>query len=86
MSNNLLSYLFSRIHICCTKLHARPGVADRLLRDLQEAVNSVMENPGDKCTGAVSRHVWAKAEIGLPSPYGGIDYSCQNLQSIDVRL
>uniref|UniRef100_A0A671XMR4 sphinganine-1-phosphate aldolase n=1 Tax=Sparus aurata TaxID=8175 RepID=A0A671XMR4_SPAAU len=39
------------IHICCTVLHTRPGVADRFIRDVQEQVAIIMKNPKEKTTG-----------------------------------
>uniref|UniRef100_A0A671XMR9 sphinganine-1-phosphate aldolase n=1 Tax=Sparus aurata TaxID=8175 RepID=A0A671XMR9_SPAAU len=47
---NTLQYP-SSIHICCTVLHTRPGVADRFIRDVQEQVAIIMKNPKEKTTG-----------------------------------
>ncbi|KAM3863302.1 sphingosine-1-phosphate lyase 1 [Diretmus argenteus] len=41
----------SSIHICCTVLHTRPGVADQFIRDVKDQVASIMENPKEKTTG-----------------------------------
>lgn len=46
----------SAIHICCTKLHTRPGVVERLLNNLSECVNQIMENPKQKCSGAAAMY------------------------------
>ncbi len=40
------------VHICVTLRHTQPGVAERFLEDLREAVVHVRENPGEKGTMA----------------------------------
>ncbi len=36
------------VHLCVTLRHTQPGVADRFLEDLREAVRHIQENPGEK--------------------------------------
>jgi glutamate/tyrosine decarboxylase-like PLP-dependent enzyme len=38
----------SCVHICVTLRHARPGVAERFVKDLKAAVQHVKKNPGEK--------------------------------------
>jgi glutamate/tyrosine decarboxylase-like PLP-dependent enzyme len=38
----------SCVHICVTLRHTRPGVAERFLKDLKNAVEHVRQNPGEK--------------------------------------
>lgn len=40
------------VHLCVTLRHTQPGVADRFLENLREAVEHVRENPGEKGTMA----------------------------------
>jgi len=40
------------VHLCVTLRHTQPGVADRFLENLREAVAHVRENPGEKGTMA----------------------------------
>lgn len=40
------------VHLCVTLRHTQPGVADRFLEDLREAVTHVRENPQEKGTMA----------------------------------
>jgi glutamate/tyrosine decarboxylase-like PLP-dependent enzyme len=40
------------VHLCVTLRHTQPGVADRFLEDLREAVTHVRENPEEKGTMA----------------------------------
>ncbi|XP_047458206.1 sphingosine-1-phosphate lyase 1 isoform X1 [Mugil cephalus] len=47
---NTLQYP-SSIHICCTVLHTRPGVADKFIRDIKDQVAIIMKNPKEKTTG-----------------------------------
>ncbi|CAL1578378.1 unnamed protein product [Knipowitschia caucasica] len=47
---NTLQYP-SSIHICCTVLHTQPGVADRFVKDVKDAVDVIMQNPNEKTTG-----------------------------------
>ncbi|XP_072293255.1 sphingosine-1-phosphate lyase 1 isoform X2 [Eucyclogobius newberryi] len=47
---NTLQYP-SSIHICCTVLHTQPGVADRFVTDVMDAVAVIMKNPKEKTTG-----------------------------------
>jgi sphinganine-1-phosphate aldolase len=42
----------SCVHICLTLRHTQPGVAERFLADLQEAVNFVKAHPEEKGTMA----------------------------------
>ncbi|XP_034407319.1 sphingosine-1-phosphate lyase 1 isoform X2 [Cyclopterus lumpus] len=47
---NTLQYP-SSIHICCTVLHTKSGVADQFVRDVKEQVAIIMKNPKEKTTG-----------------------------------
>lgn len=47
---NTLQYP-SSIHICCTVLHTKSGVADHFVRDVKEQVAIIMKNPKEKTTG-----------------------------------
>ncbi|CAH2321263.1 sphingosine-1-phosphate lyase 1 [Pelobates cultripes] len=38
-------------HICLTVLHTKPGVAQQFVKDVQESVAVIMQNPGAKTTG-----------------------------------
>uniref|UniRef100_A0A8C2X874 sphinganine-1-phosphate aldolase n=1 Tax=Cyclopterus lumpus TaxID=8103 RepID=A0A8C2X874_CYCLU len=49
---NTLQYP-SSIHICCTVLHTKSGVADQFVRDVKEQVAIIMKNPKEKTTGMV---------------------------------
>ncbi|KAM4030547.1 sphingosine-1-phosphate lyase 1 [Anomaloglossus baeobatrachus] len=40
------------IHICLTLLHTKPGVAQLFVKDVQESLSVIMEDPGAKTTGA----------------------------------
>nr|CAB3266030.1 sphingosine-1-phosphate lyase 1-like [Phallusia mammillata] len=40
------------IHLCCTMPHTKPGVADRFLSDVNDAVNTIMQSPKSKPAGA----------------------------------
>ncbi|XP_069609308.1 sphingosine-1-phosphate lyase 1 [Ranitomeya imitator] len=40
------------IHICLTLLHTKPGVAQLFVKDVQESLSVIMEDPGAKATGA----------------------------------
>ncbi|XP_077115409.1 sphingosine-1-phosphate lyase 1 [Ranitomeya variabilis] len=40
------------IHICLTLLHTKPGVAQLFVKDVQESLPVIMEDPGAKATGA----------------------------------
>ena len=42
------------IHICCTVLHTKKGVAEKFVSDVQEQVAIIMKNPKEKTTGMVS--------------------------------
>ncbi|KAM4636004.1 sphingosine-1-phosphate lyase 1 [Discoglossus pictus] len=41
----------SSIHICLTLLHTKPGVAKEFVKDVQESVAIIMEDPSAKTTG-----------------------------------
>ncbi|XP_074502879.1 sphingosine-1-phosphate lyase 1 isoform X2 [Sebastes fasciatus] len=47
---NTLQYP-SSIHICCTVLHTKSGVADQFVHDVKEQVAIIMKNPKEKTTG-----------------------------------
>ncbi|XP_072247478.1 sphingosine-1-phosphate lyase 1 isoform X1 [Leuresthes tenuis] len=47
---NTLQYP-SSIHICCTLLHTRQGIAERFIRDIKEQVAIILKNPKEKTTG-----------------------------------
>lgn len=52
--SQLHNLCFQSIHICCTVLHTKPGVADQFVRDVKEQVAIIMKNPKEKTTGMVS--------------------------------
>ena len=59
---NLNSLQFpASIHICCCLPHTQPGVADNLIRDVEECVAEIMEAPGEKVTGAGAMYGMAQA-------------------------
>ncbi|XP_056386721.1 sphingosine-1-phosphate lyase 1 [Hyla sarda] len=39
------------IHICLTLLHTKPGVAQLFVKDIQDSLSVIMEDPGAKTTG-----------------------------------
>lgn len=41
----------SSIHICVTLLHTKPGVAQQFVKDVEDCVCEIMENPKAKTTG-----------------------------------
>ncbi|KAG8551898.1 hypothetical protein GDO81_004330 [Engystomops pustulosus] len=41
----------SSIHICLTLLHTKPGVAQNFVKDVQDSLSVIMEDPGAKTTG-----------------------------------
>ncbi|XP_055346245.1 sphingosine-1-phosphate lyase 1-like [Paramacrobiotus metropolitanus] len=41
----------SSIHVCITKRHTKPGVAEKFLQELQECITNIMENPPKEDTG-----------------------------------
>ncbi|CAJ0932616.1 unnamed protein product [Ranitomeya imitator] len=45
-------FLALSIHICLTLLHTKPGVAQLFVKDVQESLSVIMEDPGAKATGA----------------------------------
>ncbi|XP_059928419.1 sphingosine-1-phosphate lyase 1 isoform X2 [Gadus macrocephalus] len=47
---NTLQYP-SSIHICCTVLHTKEGVAEKFVKDVGEQVAIIMKNPKEKTTG-----------------------------------
>ncbi|XP_020501767.1 sphingosine-1-phosphate lyase 1 isoform X2 [Labrus bergylta] len=47
---NTLQYP-SSIHICCTVLHTKPGVAEQFILDVKEQAAIIMKNPKEKTTG-----------------------------------
>jgi sphinganine-1-phosphate aldolase len=42
------------VHICVTRPHTLPGVADRFLKDLAECAAQVRSSPSEKATGAAA--------------------------------
>ncbi|XP_039250909.1 sphingosine-1-phosphate lyase 1-like [Styela clava] len=58
---NLNSVQFpSAIHLCCTMLHTKPGVADRFVKDVKQSVQNIMMNPKKKNTGASAMYGMAQ--------------------------
>ena len=47
-------YFSYSIHLCCTLIHTRQGVADRFIKDVRDSVAEIMKEPKAKCGGAVS--------------------------------
>ena len=47
-------FLIYSIHICCTVLHTKEGVAEKFVKDVREQVAIIMKNPKEKTTGMVS--------------------------------
>lgn len=41
----------SSIHLCCTLVHTKPGVADRFIKDVKECTATIMANPNEKPGG-----------------------------------
>ena len=59
---NLNSLQFpASIHICCTLPHTQPGVAEALVRDVEESVCEIMKVPTAKVTGAGAMYGMAQA-------------------------
>jgi hypothetical protein len=53
MEDNLCIYLCS-IHFCITYCQTEPGVADRFVQDVKDTVRTIMKDPGQPSSGAVS--------------------------------
>ncbi|XP_054838336.1 sphingosine-1-phosphate lyase 1 [Eublepharis macularius] len=51
----------SSIHISLTLLHTKPGVAERFVKDIQEAVSEIMKDPKAKTTGVGAIYGMAQA-------------------------
>lgn len=43
------------LHICITHLHTEPGVADRLLQDIECALKEIFKDPHSKVEGKVKQ-------------------------------
>lgn len=58
---NLNSVQFpSAIHLCCTMLHTKPGVASRFINDIKRSVQVIMMNPRKKNTGSAAMYGMAQ--------------------------
>lgn len=42
------------IHLCVTKVHTQPGVADQFLKDVKEVLAKITQNPNVDVEGMVS--------------------------------
>uniref|UniRef100_T1P9B9 sphinganine-1-phosphate aldolase n=1 Tax=Musca domestica TaxID=7370 RepID=T1P9B9_MUSDO len=51
----------SGIHICITDMHTAPGVADRFIADVREAVAEIMKDPGQPVSGKMALYGMAQA-------------------------
>lgn len=49
------------VHICVTRLHTKPGVVEEFLKDLQEFVQVIMKNPGEKDSGMAAIYGMAQS-------------------------
>ncbi|XP_073813890.1 sphingosine-1-phosphate lyase [Musca autumnalis] len=51
----------SGIHICITDMHTAPGVADRFIADVREAVGEIMKDPQQPVSGKMALYGMAQA-------------------------
>lgn len=51
----------SAIHIACTMLHTKPGVADKIIFDIKRSVKDIMKDPKQKITGAAAMYGMAQS-------------------------
>lgn len=49
--------VFFSIHICCTLLHTKPGVADKFISDVKAIVKELVADPNAHSGGMVSSGV-----------------------------
>ena len=42
------------VHLCVTLVHTKPGIADRFINDIKEAVTEIMKTPDADCSGQVN--------------------------------
>lgn len=50
----------SAIHLCCTMLHTKRGVADRFISDVKSCVREIMAHPRQKTTGSAAMYGMAQ--------------------------
>ena len=54
ISHSLIHIFFS-IHICCTLLHTKEGVADKFIADVKANMREIVADPNAHTGGMVSR-------------------------------
>ncbi|XP_067928778.1 sphingosine-1-phosphate lyase 1-like [Watersipora subatra] len=46
----------SSIHLCCTLLHTKPGIADEFISDVRRCTAKIMANPAEKASGMAAMY------------------------------